>query len=222
MSEKENIYQKLNNFRTTVGAIRKDKDNTYHKSKYADINTVIEVINPALSELGLIDIDTTKKDENGKTWLNTKLINIDNPEEYLEIETPLLLKDSNNPQALGSALTYARRYNRVTLLGLEQDDDDGNSAAGLNKNNNNYNKPNNNTKASNNGNSAAIRNRFLETITKLGLPKGDISDFSTWMNGLNYQLRNDDVKIDLLNNQNKLKGLIKDYLEAKQAIKAAG
>jgi hypothetical protein len=214
MSGKENIYQKLNNFRTAVGAIRKDKTNPFHKSKYADINTVLEVITPPLSEAGLIDVDTTKKDDNGKLWLITKLVNIDNPDEYLEIETPLLLKDPNNIQALGGAITYNRRYNRVTLLGLEQEDDDGNSAVKPNNNNN--------TKASNNGNSAAIRNRFLETITKLGLPKADISDFSTWMNGLNYQLRNDDVKIDLLNNQNKLKGLIKDYLEAKQAIKAAG
>jgi hypothetical protein len=211
MSGKENIYQKLNNFRTAVGAIRKDKTNPFHKSKYADINTVLEVITPPLSEAGLIDVDTTKKDDNGKLWLITKLVNIDNPDEYLEIETPLLLKDPNNIQALGGAITYNRRYNRVTLLGLEQEDDDGNSAV----------KTNNNTQSNDSGN-AAVRNRFLKTIIELGLPQDNISDFSIWMNALNYQLRNNDVKIDLLNNQNKLKGLIKDYLEAKQATKAAG
>ena len=34
----------------------------------------------------------------------------------------------NDMQALGSAITYARRYALVSMLGLEQDDDDGNKA----------------------------------------------------------------------------------------------
>ena len=126
MAETLNIYHKLNNFRTSVETIRKDKKG--YNYKYADINEVIKIITEPLSNNGLIDVDTTYKDENGQLWLETKLINIDKPEEFLKIETPLLLKNPNDPQALGSAITYCRRYNRVTLLGLEQEDDDGNAA----------------------------------------------------------------------------------------------
>ena len=126
MSERKlNIYQKLNNFNTMVGAIRKDKTNPNHKSKYADINNVLEVIGEPLSANGLVALQTTiRKDD--VFCLNTKIINIENPEEFVEIDIPLIY--NGDMQKLGSAITYARRYGLVTLLGLEQEDDDGNLA----------------------------------------------------------------------------------------------
>jgi hypothetical protein len=220
MSKVENIYQKLNNFRSEVGAIRKDKTNPYHKSKYADINDVIESVREPLSNVGLIDVDTIKKDENGLLWLNTKLVNIDNPEEFLEIETPLLIKDKNNPQALGSALTYCRRYNRVTLLGLEQEDDDGNTAAGLDKNK--YPEPKNNSLNKSTQSKETIRTKFMQAILTAGLKKEDLADFTKWMNALKYDLRDDNIKIKLLNNLNELKQLVTEYLEEKKVVEAMG
>ena len=85
MSQKLNIYQKLNNFRVAVGAIRKDKTNPYHKSKYADINAVLAVITEPLSQAGLVDVDTTRIDENGNMYLITRIVNIDDPNEFIEI-----------------------------------------------------------------------------------------------------------------------------------------
>ena len=85
MSEKKvelNIYQKLNNFAASVEAIKKDKKG--YNYKYADINAVLDVIRPRLSENGLVIIQNLKKEETGYN-LNTKLINIDNPDEFLEI-----------------------------------------------------------------------------------------------------------------------------------------
>ena len=123
MSEKKvelNIYQKLNNFAASVEAIKKDKKG--YNYKYADINAVLDVIRPRLSENGLVIIQNLKKEETGYN-LNTKLINIDNPDEFLEIDIPLFFKQ--DMQGLGSAITYARRYGIVTLLSLEQEDDDG-------------------------------------------------------------------------------------------------
>jgi len=206
--QKVNIYQKLNNFRVEVGVIRKDKENPYHKNKYADINTILEVITDKLSEAGLIDVDTTRIDENGQLWLETKLVNIDNPEEFLKIETPLLMKDKNNPQALGSALTYARRYNRVTLLGLEQEDDDGNTATGIN----NYPQPKQINKET-------IKTKFLQALITAGLNQKYLGDFTKWMQALNYDLKDDNTKI---NNIAELKKLVKDYLEERQAVEAMG
>jgi len=212
MSQKTNIYQKLSNFRTSIEAIRKDKTNPFHKSKYADINDVIAVITKPLNEAGLIDVDTTRIDENGQMYLITRVINVDNPEEFLEIETPLLIKDKNNPQALGSALTYNRRYNRVTLLGLEQEDDDGNTAAGIN----NYPQP---KQAKNQG---TIKTKFLQALITAGLNQKHLGDFTKWMQALNYDLKDDNTKIKLLNNIAELKKLVNDYLEEKQAVEAMG
>lgn len=217
MSKTENIYQKLNNFRLEVGAIRKDKSNPYHKSKYADINTVLEAVTDKLSTVGLIDVDTTKKGENGKMWLNTKLVNIDNPEEFLEIETPLLIKDPNNPQALGSALTYCRRYNRVTLLGLEQEDDDGNTAAGLNKKTK-YPEPKKVQQNPNMAQNLKNQKRELSQYLKIkGIPLKTQPDFINFLKGKDYDVNNSKQLSYLLQNKNILDEFIDKYLEMKLA-----
>ena len=211
MSQKLNIYQKLNNFRVAVGAIRKDKTNPYHKSKYADINAVLAVITEPLSQAGLVDIDTTRIDENGNMYLITRIVNIDDPNEFIEIETPLLLKDKNNPQALGSALTYGRRYNRVTLLGLEQEDDDGNNAAGLRHNSTQKKEDEEN-----------IRSNFLKLLISENVPKNKWGDFAEWMKAVGYDISKTETKKELLKQHIKFKKMIREYLDELQAVESMG
>ena len=211
MSQKLNIYQKLNNFRVAVGAIRKDKTNPYHKSKYADINAVLAVITEPLSQAGLVDVDTTRIDENGNMYLITRIVNIDNPNEFIEIETPLLLKDKNNPQALGSALTYGRRYNRVTLLGLEQEDDDGNNAAGLRHNSTQKKEDEEN-----------IRSNFLKLLISENVPKNKWGDFAEWMKAIGYDISKTETKKELLKQHIKFKKMIREYLDELQAVESMG
>ena len=211
MSQKLNIYQKLNNFRVAVGAIRKDKTNPYHKSKYADINAVLAVITEPLSQAGLVDVDTTRIDENGNMYLITRIVNIDDPNEFIEIETPLLLKDKNNPQALGSALTYGRRYNRVTLLGLEQEDDDGNNAAGLRHNSTQKKEDEEN-----------IRSNFLKLLISENVPKNKWGDFAEWMKAVGYDISKTETKKELLKQHIKFKKMIREYLDELQAAESMG
>jgi len=211
MSQKLNIYQKLNNFRVAVGAIRKDKTNPYHKSKYADINAVLAVITEPLSQAGLVDVDTTRIDENGNMYLITRIVNIDDPNEFIEIETPLLLKDKNNPQALGSALTYGRRYNRVTLLGLEQEDDDGNNAAGLRHNSTQKKEDEEN-----------IRSNFLKLLISENVPKNKWGDFAEWMKAVGYDISKTETKKELLKQHIKFKKMIREYLDELQAVESMG
>jgi len=225
MAEKTNIYQKLNNFRTSVEAIRKDKKG--YNYKYADINEVLKVITEPLSEVGLIDVDTTKIDENGQMWLETRLINIDNPEEFLKIETPLLLKDKNNPQALGSALTYARRYNRVTLLGLEQEDDDGNAAAGKTQQNQaqqTYPKPKQTQQKVQQPKQAqpdlkTLKTQLMNIISKKGVVGTDaILDFIEFLATKGYDCKTNMQHIyNLIKNQNLLDEYVDEYLSSKLA-----
>jgi hypothetical protein len=194
-----------------VGAIRKDKTNPYHKSKYADINAVLAVITEPLSQAGLVDIDTTRIDENGNMYLITRIVNIDDPNEFIEIETPLLLKDKNNPQALGSALTYGRRYNRVTLLGLEQEDDDGNNAAGLRHNSTQKKEDEEN-----------IRSNFLKLLISENVPKNKWGDFAEWMKAAGYDISKTETKKELLKQHIKFKKMIREYLDELQAVESMG
>ena len=197
MSEKKiNIYQKLNNFNTMVGAIRKDNTNPHYHYKYADINDVLEAIREPLSTNGLVALQTTiRKDD--IFCLNTKIINIDNPEEFVEIDIPLLYQ--GDMQKLGSAITYARRYGLVTLLNLEQEDDDGNLASGKTPQ-----QP-----------QQTIEQIFTNALFKAGLTKNDLTDFMTYMGNLGYNLTDDKVKQNILHQVPKF---AKEYLEMKASV----
>ena len=54
--------------------------------------------------------------------------------EYIEFPPVRMKPESNKPQAVGSAITYAKRYTLSAIFGITSDkDDDGNEATGLNK-----------------------------------------------------------------------------------------
>lgn len=118
----KNIYQKLNDFRSKVGAVKKDKTNPHFKSKYATIESVIETIEKPLNECGLGYYQTIQDD-----ILETTVFNTDISSEIIQSTVKLL--GVTDMQKLGSAITYARRYSLVTIFGLEQEDDDGNIAS---------------------------------------------------------------------------------------------
>ena len=66
----------------------------------------------------------------GKNVLITRIIHVSGNEIISSIE--LVSKDEKDPQKLGAAITYMRRYSIISILGLEAEDDDGNEAAGKN------------------------------------------------------------------------------------------
>lgn len=120
------IYKKLNEFKKSVGAIKKDNTNPHFKNKYASIESVLNTIEKPLLDAGLgfiqcvedLNLITTIYDTESDSVLTSKI--------------PLIL-NKNDMQQLGSAITYARRYGLVSMFGLEQEDDDGNLASGNNQ-----------------------------------------------------------------------------------------
>ena len=132
---------KLLEFQQKVGAIKKDSQNPHFKNRYFDINTLIDTIKPILNELGLT-ISQPLDIENGKNVLRTMVLD----GEKLLAHCEILLPDLQDPQKVGSALTYYRRYSLQSLLFLEAEDDDSNIASGITnqptkQTNNNYNQP---------------------------------------------------------------------------------
>lgn len=106
------------------GAI-KDSNNPFFKSQYADLASVIESGREALSSNGLAVIQTTEWCESGVTVVSTLA-----HESGEWIRGKLHMKPvKNDPQGLGSCMTYARRYSYAALIGIAQVDDDGNAAS---------------------------------------------------------------------------------------------
>ena len=118
-----NVYKKLFEFRKITGKIVKSANNPFHKTKYADLNSVLEVTDPALEEVGLLWIDRPTD-----MTLESDIIDVDSGEKITLICPMLLAKQ--DMQSYGSGLTYGRRYNRLAALGLQTVDEDGNVASG--------------------------------------------------------------------------------------------
>lgn len=106
--------------------VEKDKENTYFHSSYSTITAVSEGCKSILNNCGFGVIQTvTMKD--GVTFLVTTLAHISG--DRIESFYPLFTSKANDPQALGSAVTYARRYSLMALVGMCPEDDDGNTAS---------------------------------------------------------------------------------------------
>lgn len=105
------------------GAV-KDSSNPYFNSKYADLESVWNALRKPLTENGLAVIQTTDV-RCEKIGLVTTLVH--STGQWVEGFYPLN-PVKNDPQAHGSAMTYARRYALAAICGVVQVDDDGESA----------------------------------------------------------------------------------------------
>ena len=111
------VYPKLAKVKAVLNPIRKTETNPFLKSKYFDINSLLEQVEPIIQEHGLI---LAQPIQQGK--VTTYLIDPDTGDDLgSEIELPNI----QDPQKLGSAITYYRRYTLVSLLALQALDDDG-------------------------------------------------------------------------------------------------
>jgi len=123
MENKKNIYEKLFEVKKEIGKVSKESENPFFSSKYMDINTLLEAVEPLFEDKKLMILQPI---EDGK--LMTKIINMEDLDEPFLVSS-IQLPIDNNPQKIGSAITYYRRYSLKSLLGIQEEDDDGNKAA---------------------------------------------------------------------------------------------
>jgi hypothetical protein len=105
----------------------KDKTNPAFRSRYADLTAVWDACRGALTSNGLSIVQMPIDAEAGRVALTTMLLHISG--EYISstVSTALV---KNDPQGVGSALTYLRRYALSAMVGVVADeDDDGNAAS---------------------------------------------------------------------------------------------
>lgn len=119
--------------------LQKNAINPHFRSKYISLDSLMEQVLPVLNRHGLVllqwptalDRRTTKDGEiqlGTEPALRTKLLHAESGEAFEDV-MPLIL-GKNDPQGQGSAITYARRYALMSILGLVADqDDDANAVA---------------------------------------------------------------------------------------------
>jgi hypothetical protein len=107
----------------------KDNNNPFFKSKYADFSSIWNACVEPLGEQGLSIMQIITSD-NGKPCLVTQLTHSSG--QWIRSTAPLNPKKDDD-QAMGSSISYMKRYSLAALVGVvtEEEDDDGNASVGI-------------------------------------------------------------------------------------------
>jgi hypothetical protein len=122
----KNIATALVKAQSEMSNPKKGNTNPFFKSKYADLNAVREAVMPILNENGITVLQPLVHID-GKNFVKTVLLHSSG--EYLESFTEIVYSKSNDAQAQGSGITYARRYGLQSFVCVGAADDDGNKAS---------------------------------------------------------------------------------------------
>lgn len=124
------LAQALINVQKLMTPAPKDGKNPFTKSNYATLNSVMESCRDILLDQGiwLTQLPVPAPSELGQGYLGllTKLTHAKTGQWQASLTVIPLPK--SDPQGMGSAITYARRYALTSMLGMITEDDDGESA----------------------------------------------------------------------------------------------
>lgn len=123
LSEKfDEVLPALHKARSQFVKVKKDKQNTHLKNKYATLDSVLDAITPALTDNDLMIMQDMQETEGlGRIKVETTVMHVSGQWVKYYAELPIV---KNDPQGVGSAFTYARRYALASAFGLSQADDD--------------------------------------------------------------------------------------------------
>lgn len=116
------IYKALFKAQQKMTAAKKGSANPFFKSKYANLEAILEACEPALNEEGIMILQPCTT-----LGVETHLVHVETGERLTGF-VPFV--GTTDMQKLGGAITYARRYGLQSLLCLVTEDDDGNDATG--------------------------------------------------------------------------------------------
>ena len=119
--QNKTIYYKLAMVKREIGTLTKKSDNPFFKSKYLELSDLLEAVEPLLDKWGLLLLQPIEENK-----VKTLIFDADSKDSvWSEME----LIPNNNPQQMGSQISYFRRYTLTSLLAIAQIDDDGNHAS---------------------------------------------------------------------------------------------
>lgn len=123
LSEKfDEVLPALHKARSMFVKVKKDRQNSHLKNKYATLDSVLDAITPALTDNSLMLMqDMIESETPNRIKVETTVIHTSGQWVKFYAELPIV---KNDPQGVGSAFTYARRYAAAAAFGLSQADDD--------------------------------------------------------------------------------------------------
>lgn len=127
------LYAAIHKAQAKIETVRKNGENPHYKSRYATLDEIWESVRKAINEAGLIVVCIP--DIEAKS-LTTYIIHAATGEE-IHASFPVTMAGVG-PQAVGSAMTYARRYTLTAMLQIvtgDGSDDDGEAASVPHNNN---------------------------------------------------------------------------------------
>ncbi|RMD64879.1 hypothetical protein D6833_03715 [Candidatus Parcubacteria bacterium] len=100
------------------------KDKAGYGYKYADLAAVLDIARPVLSKHGLAVIQTASNADNSVS-VTTTIAHVSGQWVSDTITMPVQVgKGMSHAQAVGSVITYARRYSLAAMVGIAQEDND--------------------------------------------------------------------------------------------------
>lgn len=110
-----------------MGHAKRNAYNPFTKKNYADLASCIDAAKGPMKENGLSIVQTIEQGEDGKQYVRTTLMHTSG--EFME-SMYLISSERKDPQSVGSAITYARRYSYAALIGIANvdEEDDANEA----------------------------------------------------------------------------------------------
>jgi hypothetical protein len=109
-----------------LNSVSKDGTNPHFNKRYATLQNIVESTREVLRKNGLAVVQTFS--ETDGTYINLDTTVLHESGEWIA-GTLTLRPDKTDPQRMGSATTYARRYALSAILGIVTDDDDDGNAS---------------------------------------------------------------------------------------------
>jgi hypothetical protein len=108
-----------------ISGAKKGATNPFFKMKYSDLGSVMEACKDAFNNHGITVLQPIMF-EDGVNVLKTILLHESG--EFIESSMRVACKNPDNPQEVGSAITYSKRYALQALAFIPSEDDDGEMA----------------------------------------------------------------------------------------------
>lgn len=119
------LLTKIATIKSSIGALSKNANNPFFKSKYLDLGEILLNLEPLLEANQMLLLQPIIND-----CVVTQIYDLESSQV---IESSIKLPALTDAQKIGSAITYYRRYSLQSLLSLQTEDDDGNKASKVDK-----------------------------------------------------------------------------------------
>lgn len=122
--ELDKLLPALAKVKAELKAVVKSSANPYFKSKYADLNSHLEEVEPLLEKNGMVLLQPPVVSADSSNIVETFIVHIESGQF---VGSSMKLVGETDMQKAGSGVTYARRYTLKGLLAMKDTDDDAES-----------------------------------------------------------------------------------------------